>query len=214
MDELEESLGYQERKALNHHRDSMRFALLHNWLSFEPGGMHPFQHAIPIPETYGERLGYFAMEGAKSALLGFWLHQAEFADAKRFRDDEINPMLRRRSEPEWSVKQRRDHANGSRLRFFIAKSKLGTFDTDAIDTDFAAEHLHEHADILEGASVVERRTFAAYGMDGAEPRPIDMTHALGVSPRHPRDERTVVLAPTSTSFYAFRQTPAEPAGES
>lgn len=175
--------------ALAQHQMTTELALSHSWLKFHSDG-DSLRHteSAEVVDTLEGRLDYLQREAVKSALLGFWLHESEFKDAKQFRDERIIPMLTERMDPDWSVKMRLDYTNGSSMRFFIAKSALGLF----------------HPDHGKDTAVVERRTFAAVGIDGSQPRPSDINHALGISARHPNDGRRVVIAPTSTSFYAFK----------
>jgi len=187
--ELQSMIGSREQLALAQHKITTELALSQSWLKlhFEEEDLR-YSRAAAKVETLEERLAFLQNEAVKSALLGYWLHESEFEDAKRFRDERVIPMLSERLEPEWNVKMRLDYTNGSKLRFFIAKSALGLMHPEhGIDT-----------------AVVERRTFAAYASDGSLPRPSDMNHALGISERHPNDGRVVAIAPTSTSFYAFK----------
>jgi hypothetical protein len=104
--ELERMVGDNERLALYQHRMSTDIALSNGWLKFhnnEDSLKHAFSgvdvdtHAIS--DTLERRLSYLQDETVKSALLGFWLHDDEFEDAKRFRDERVVPMLDERLEP-------------------------------------------------------------------------------------------------------------------
>ena len=166
-------------------------------LVFSSNPVRYFRPAVPkmLDEKYygqdvSRRLRYLRKKSVQSALLGYWMHENDDIDAIQAVHEATDNALQPADELDWRIKEQLD-PNGSGLRFYVAKAKLGTL---------SVAHGHD-------ATLVERHTYAAYAMNGRTPRRSDIKHILEVEPRHPLDQRPVVAARTSTSFYAFKPAP-------
>lgn len=86
----------------------------------------------------------------------------------------------------WKVKTR-ESTDSSSIRFFVAKASVGSINAGGTEAD-----------------IIERRTFAAIGHNAVLAREIDIHHLLGSARRHERDDRRIIVAPTSLSLYALK----------
>jgi len=116
-----------------------------------------------------------------SAIKSVMLHSAIFGTEIEM--PSIDPADSRK----WWLKTH-NSTNGSNIRFFIAKTAVGSIGVSTKTT----------------AQLTERRTFAAISLDESLPREIDVKHILGKDERHELDDREIVIAPTSLSLYASK----------
>lgn len=191
-----QSLQGVDRDAFDHHRQSTEITFQMNPVryfkstadihySFPPMSKSVAEHGA---ESVTERLEYLRDKAVQSALLGYWMHEAEDTEGAQVIHEVTDPLFKPADQLDWKIKEKAD-PNRSKLKFYVAKVALGA---------------------LEGASdmqtiLVERHTYAATALDGKTPRPSDIKHILNVEARHPYDQRPVIVSRTSTSFYAFKR---------
>ena len=122
------------------------------------------------------------------ALLGDVAVKSVMIHAEVFSDKFEVPKVDSKDIRKWWLKTH-NSTNGSGIRFFIAKTAVGSIGVDSNIT----------------AQITERRTFAAVSLDASPAREIDIKHIFGKEYRHDRDDRDVVIAPTSLSVYASKK---------